>query len=165
MNGVKRILRDIWFNVVSSHPIWPQKVRARLLKAGGVVADGAGILSGVRILGGSEVVIGPGSFINSNCTFDAGALIELGSNVSVGPNVKFITSTHKIGPTERRADAVVLKPVRIGSGAWIGAGALILPGVTIGSGAVIAAGAVVTEDCAGNALYAGVPARLKRVLT
>ena len=37
-------------------------------------------------------------------------------------------------------------PVRIGSGAYLGAGATILHGVTVGARAIIAAGAVVTRD-------------------
>ena len=37
----------------------------------------------------------------------------------------------------------ILRPVRIGKGAWIGLQVLILPGVDIGEGSVIAAGSVV----------------------
>jgi serine acetyltransferase len=50
-------------------------------------------------------------------------------------------------------------PVRIGTGAWIGAHAVVLDGVQIGRGAVVAAGAVVTKDVPEFAIVAGVPAR------
>jgi acetyltransferase-like isoleucine patch superfamily enzyme len=49
-------------------------------------------------------------------------------------------------------------PLRIGTGAYIGAGATLLPGLTIGARAVVAAGAVVTKDVAADSLVAGVPA-------
>ncbi|WP_175415881.1 acyltransferase [Curtobacterium sp. SGAir0471] len=92
-------------------------------------------------------------------------MIELGENVSVGPGATFLTSTHQVGGRDARAGSVVLAPIRVGSGAWIGARVVVLPGVTIGPGAVIAAGSVVTEDCVGHSLHAGVPARFKKFLS
>lgn len=55
-------------------------------------------------------------------------------------------------------------PITVGDGAWIGANCTILPGVTIGRGAVVAAGSVVTKSIGDNEMYAGVPAKLIRVL-
>lgn len=52
----------------------------------------------------------------------------------------------------------------MGTGVWIGANVTVLPEVTIGNGCVIAAGSVVTSDCEDNCLYAGNPARKKRLL-
>lgn len=49
-------------------------------------------------------------------------------------------------------------PLRIATGAYIGAGAIILPGITVGERAVVGAGAVVTRDVAADAVVAGVPA-------
>jgi len=52
--------------------------------------------------------------------------------------------------------------VRIGEGAYLGAGVIVLPGVSIGRCAVVGAGAVVTGDLEACTVNAGVPARLKR---
>lgn len=38
------------------------------------------------------------------------------------------------------------------------------PGVTIKKGCVVASGSVVSEDCCSNGFYAGVPAKLKRII-
>ncbi len=54
--------------------------------------------------------------------------------------------------------------IRIGDGAWVGAGCIILPGVHVGAGSVVAAGAVVSRDVPSNSLVAGVPARVVREL-
>jgi acetyltransferase-like isoleucine patch superfamily enzyme len=52
------------------------------------------------------------------------------------------------------------EPVTIGDDVWIGIGAIVLKGVRIGSGARIDAGAVVTHDVADGATVAGNPARI-----
>ncbi len=62
---------------------------------------------------------------------------------------------HQLGPHE---------PVRIGAGSWVGHGAVILPGTTIGRHVVVAAGSVVKGDVPDNAVVAGVPARVLRMV-
>jgi maltose O-acetyltransferase len=47
------------------------------------------------------------------------------------------------------------KPIRVGTGAWIGTRCTILPGVTIGASSVIAAQTVVKEDVPPNILLTG----------
>jgi acetyltransferase-like isoleucine patch superfamily enzyme len=61
-------------------------------------------------------------------------------------------------------DNVVIKPVHIEQGVWIGFGASILKGVTIGNGAVVAAQSVVTRNVPPFTVVAGNPARVVREL-
>ncbi|WP_430645995.1 acyltransferase [Agromyces sp. GXS1127] len=105
---------------------------------------------------GSDVFINTGSYIRPHTT--------IGDRVNLGPYVRLITDTHDIGPRSRRAGAGRKDPIRIGDGAWIGAGAIVVGGVTIGPGAVVAAGAVVTADVPADTLVGGVPARVIRRL-
>ncbi|WP_367316728.1 DapH/DapD/GlmU-related protein [Agreia sp. PsM10] len=73
--------------------------------------------------------------------------------------MRLITSSHGLGPSERRAGPSESKPLSIGPGCWIGSGAVILPGVTVAPGCIVGAGAVVSRDTRPDGLYAGIPAR------
>jgi maltose O-acetyltransferase len=106
-----------------------------------------------------NLTIGQNCLFNIGCFFDLGAPITIGDGVAIGHQVMILTSSHDIGPPERRAAALAIRSVTIGRGAWLGARSTILPGVTIGAGAIVAAGAVVNRDVPPNTLVAGVPAR------
>jgi acetyltransferase-like isoleucine patch superfamily enzyme len=58
----------------------------------------------------------------------------------------------------------VTKPVVIGDGAWLGEGCVILKGVKVGQRAVIGANAVVTKDVPSFAIVGGIPARVIRII-
>jgi len=124
------------------------------------------VYPGIRFTGRPDwLTVGRGSFINTELLVGANAPVRIGEEVAVGPRCAFLPSTHELGPTRKRAGAVTAAEIVIGDGCWLGAGVTVLGGVSIGAGAVIAAGAVVTSDCPGDALYAGVPARLVRHLS
>ena len=112
---------------------------------------------------GDDVFIGPGaSFIASK------SYIKIGDKVMFGPNVTIRGgnhSTHIIGkPMFDYKDSDKLpeddQPVIISDDVWVGAGAIILKGVKIGTGAIVAAGAVVTKDVPEYGIVGGVPAKL-----
>jgi maltose O-acetyltransferase len=104
--------------------------------------------------------ISPGAII---FTHDSVA-INIGSRCDIGPGVEFITGSHDIGTSLRRAGKGHAKAITVGDGVWIGAKSIILGGVTIGSGSIIAAGSLVRSDVPPNSLVAGVPAVVKRSL-
>jgi maltose O-acetyltransferase len=52
----------------------------------------------------------------------------------------------------------------IENGAWVGSGVIILKGVRIGQNAVVGAGSVVTRDVEANTVAAGNPAKTVRRL-
>jgi len=156
-------LRLTWLNAVAASPIFSTRVRARLLRLGGVDVRGAGVFPHVRFVSGHDVTLHRHSFVNVGVLFDARAHVDLGRSVAVGPGVQFLTSSHPLGPAWHRAGGgeIEIAPIVVEEGCWIGAGAIILGGVTIGRGCVIGANAVVLRDCQPNGLYVGVPARRK----
>ena len=89
--------------------------------------------------------------------------ISIGDRVWVGANA-VITDTdfHPLDPQLRRArplDAATA-PVEIGDDVFIGMNALILKGVRIGERAVVGAGSVVSRAVPAGAIVAGNPARV-----
>jgi acetyltransferase-like isoleucine patch superfamily enzyme len=50
--------------------------------------------------------------------------------------------------------------VRVGAGAWLGAGVKVLDGIEVGNAAIVGAGAVVTTPVPERAIAVGVPAKV-----
>jgi maltose O-acetyltransferase len=144
-------------------------LRIRLLRAGGLRIGRRSMVGGrLRLAGGpdpaSRVRIGDDCFINDGCRFDTSAPITIEDGAYLGHDVAVLTSSHELGPPERRAGTFSCAPIQIGRGVWIGARAVLLPGVSIGDGAVVAAGAVVTHSVGANVVVGGVPAREVRTI-
>ena len=55
----------------------------------------------------------------------------------------------------RELDGVAAEPIEIGDDAWIGFNAIILKGVRIGARAIVGAGSVVTQDVPDDGVYVG----------
>lgn len=151
-------------NAVAGNELCPCSLRRWIYKAFGNDVTNAKIFSNCFI-GGSGLFVGENSFINHECFFDLSGSIVIGKECNIGMRCVFITGTHNIGDSRRRAVSIVKKNIFIGDGAWLGANVTVLPGCNIGCGCVIAAGAVVTGNCEKNCLYAGVPARMIKKLS
>ena len=157
------LMRDLVVNGIASWALWPGQFRRQIYQAYGMEIETPGISPGC-FFGSPRVSIGAGTTVNYRCFFDSFATIRIGRSCAIGMEVLFCTSTHELGPPEKRAGRPTGTRITVGDGCWIGARAVILPGVTIENGCLIAGGAVVTKDCAANGLYAGVPARRVRDL-
>lgn len=148
-------------NRIAGSSLVPRPARSRLYRALGLGVGRANVYPHVHFLpaGLGRVTVGDDCMINEGVVFDRSADITIGPRVSIGPGAMLCTSSHALGGSSRRAEAVTRAPIVVDEGSWIGARALVLPGVHIGAGVVVAAGAVVTADCQADGLYAGVPAR------
>lgn len=131
---------------------------------GCTVTLGAGVFieAGARIVAKADIVLGDGVYVGPNCTLIAYAPLTIGSRTLIAENVSLHTEDH--GPAGRRDDYSAA-PITIGSDAWLGAGVVVTKGVSVGDRATVAANAAVVRDVPADALAAGVPAVVKRVLT
>ncbi|WP_346860284.1 DapH/DapD/GlmU-related protein [uncultured Draconibacterium sp.] len=102
--------------------------------------------------------IGKNVYINHLCSMLDMGTITIGDNVLIGPKVNLLSEEHPVNPADRKA--LMVRPVVIKNGAWIGAGATILPGVTVGENSIVAAGAVVNKNVPDNTVVGGIPAKI-----
>ena len=152
-------------NTLLASVLVPAKVRVVALRMCGMRIGAGTSIFPLCFLTDTNITIGPDALVNAKCFFDNCAAISIGARVYLAMEVMLCTSSHRIGPADKRAGDLFVAPIAIGDGCWLGARVTVLPGVTIGDGCMIAAGAVVTVDCDPNGLYAGVPARRVRDLT
>lgn len=108
----------------------------------------------IHVSRGGRLLFGSG-FINENVQIICGNYIEIGEGTAIGPDVVIrSTDAHRINGQEED------KPIIIGNNVWVGQGAMILKGVKIGDGAVVGAKSLVTKDVPAHCVVAGNPARV-----
>lgn len=142
---------------------------SRIMIGAGVFV-GAGSWLQVLDGDGSDVALelGDGTSIAGGCVLSAAQSIRLGRRVLLARNVYIADHRHAFeDPSRAVLDQGITRVARvtIGDGAWLGQNVVVGPGVTIGSGAVVGANAVVLSDVANNAVAAGAPARVIRILS
>jgi maltose O-acetyltransferase len=128
------------------------------------IGRGASVNGHTWFYGRGKIRIGEGTWIGPRCRFYAteGTTIDVGANCDIAPEVAFVTGTHEMGTSERRAGPGFSKSITIGNGCWLGARVTVMGGANIGSGTLVAAGSLVRSDVPSNCLAAGVPAVVKR---
>lgn len=124
------------------------------------LADDVNVYRGGELFG--PLSLGRGTFLNRDVYVKPG--VTFGVRVAVGPFTRFLTEGHEIGVRASRAGKKTSLPIVVEDGAWIGGDVTVLGGVTIGSGSVVASGSLVNRDVPANALVAGVPARVVRII-
>jgi acetyltransferase-like isoleucine patch superfamily enzyme len=126
------------------------------------------------LLSKREARIGDRAYIGRFCSI---GWAEIGEGAMIADGVQILSGAHQHAPTPApgsapgsapapgrfgpetmpREHALQYQQVRIGAGAWIGAGAIIM--ADVGAGAIVGAGSVVTRAVAAGARVTGVPAR------
>jgi acetyltransferase-like isoleucine patch superfamily enzyme len=116
------------------------------------------------------ITIGDNVSINYDCHIGCVNRIDIGNNVLMASKI-FITDHYhgeinyealNTAPSQRKVESK--GPVVIEDNVWIGDGVAIMPNVTIGRNCIIGANSVVTSSMPPNAVVAGVPAKVIRIL-
>ena len=106
----------------------------------------------------AKIVIGDYTTIGYDSCLFATVEITVGANCLIAPHCYLVDSNHGI-----RRDSLIreqdmsARRIEIADDVWIGAKAVILKGVKIGKGAVVGAGSVVSEDVPEYNIVSGNP--------
>jgi len=156
-NPVKRFLwyfinvlfiKNGWFPFSGFKRFWLKVFGAKIGK--GVV-----IKPNVNIKYPWKLIVGDHVWIGENVWIDNLDTITIGNNCCLSQGVLLLCGNHDY--TSSSFDLMV-KPIVLEDGAWIGAKAIVCPGVTVGTHAVLSVGSVATKNLEPYGIYSGNPA-------
>ncbi len=131
-------------------------IRRTLLRMFGArIAAGVVIKPGVRVKYPWLLEVGENSWIGEDAWIDNLALVSVGSNACISQGAYLCTGNHDWTDP---AFGLIVRTIRIGDGAWVGARAVICPGAELGEGAIASAGSVVAGSLKPFMIYSGNPA-------
>lgn len=153
-------VRTLWHFInallVQNHLNPSSGLKVKVLRIfGAKIGTGVVLKPGINVKYPWNLEIGDYSWIGENAWLDSLAPIKIGKNACISQGTYFCTGNHDWTDP---AFGLIVKPIVVEDGAWVGARATVLPGVTIAENSIAAAGAVVTKDTEPFMIHAGNPA-------
>jgi putative colanic acid biosynthesis acetyltransferase WcaF len=146
---VNALLFQSWFHLGSGF-------KCRLLRLFGArIGRGVVIKPRVNVKYPWHLEIGDHVWIGEGTWLDSLGKIVIGSNVCISQGAYLLTGNHDYSDP---SFGLIVKPIIIEDGAWVGAKAVVCPGVRIGRQAVVTVGSVLTGDAEPDGIYQGNPA-------
>jgi putative colanic acid biosynthesis acetyltransferase WcaF len=126
-----------------------------LRRFGAQIGRGVAIKPQAKITFPWKLTIGDHVWIGEECWLLNLDRITIGNNVCISQRAFLCTGSHNYkSPTFN----LIVKPIAVEDGAWLGASSWVGPGVRVGNHAVLAAGSVASEDLEPFGIYRGNPA-------
>jgi putative colanic acid biosynthesis acetyltransferase WcaF len=159
--GGNVLKRTLWYytNRIFLQSYWLpiSSLKVLLLRMyGAKIGKACNIKPGVNIKYPWKLTIGDYCWIGEGVWIDNLAEVKLGDHVCLSQGAFLLCGNHDY--TKSSFDLMV-KPILIEGGAWIGAKAIIGPGVKVGSEAVLVAGSMASQDLEASFIYRGNPAQ------
>lgn len=167
-----KALRAVWL-VVSAFLFRPlgtkvfNPMRLFLLKIFGAdVQWDSGVYSSSQIWAPWNLKMGHNAWLGPNTVCYNQALVTIEDNVTVSQYSYLCTAGHRIDIDNVKEAGLIVSPILLRKGCWVGARAYISMGVIIGEGAIVGATASVFKDVEPWTVVGGNPAKIlkKRVL-
>jgi putative colanic acid biosynthesis acetyltransferase WcaF len=156
--GLWLLVRLVLFQLC---PLKFSGLKAAVLRCfGASVGRGVVFKPGLKITFPWKLTVGDHVWLGEECWLLNLAPITIESNVCISQRAFLCSGNHNY---KSPAFDLITKPIRLESGAWIGASAFVGPGVTVGTHAVLTAGSVAAKDLQPYGVYQGNPAALTKM--
>lgn len=154
----------LWYivNSLLVLPRWNMSsgLKIRLLRLfGAKIGKGVVIKPHVNIKYPWKLKIGNYCWIGENVWIDNLDQVEIEDNVCISQGAFLECGNHNYRKT---SFDLMLAPIKLEEGCWVGAQSRIAPGVTLHSHAVLSMGSTATKDLDAFGIYAGNPAVFKK---
>ncbi len=158
-SGRSRVVEALWFfaglPILRCALLPSSAVRRTLLRIFGAKIGAAVVIKpGVRVKYPWLLRVGDHVWLGEDCWIDNLAMVSIGKNVCVSQGAYLCTGNHQWSDP---AFALVIRPILVHDGAWIGARAVLGPGTIVGEGAVLGLGSVTTGRVPSYEVHAGNP--------
>ncbi|MCL4840457.1 MAG: WcaF family extracellular polysaccharide biosynthesis acetyltransferase [Bryobacteraceae bacterium] len=162
--GASVIVRVLWFFFGAPLVRWPLNPSGALKRAvlrlfGAVIGAGVVLKPGLRVKYPWRLKVGEAAWIGEGVWIDNLADVEIGAHACLSQEAYLCTGNHDWTDP---AFSLIVKGIRIGRGAWVGARALIGPGVDVGEHGIASMGSVVLKDIPPFQVYSGNPAQFAK---
>lgn len=154
---VKRALW-FWFNVTFLlNPLNPfSGLKKMILKLfGAKIGVGVVIKPRVNVKYPWNLEIGDHTWIGECVWIDNLAKVTIGNHVCLSQGAMLLTGNHNY---KLQTFDLMVEPIRIESGVWIGAKSIVCPGVTCKNHSVLSVNSSATSNLEAFGIYSGVPA-------
>ncbi len=132
------------------------KLKVRLLRLFGArIGKGVIIKPSVNVKFPWHLTIGDYSWIGENVWIDNLVEVTIGANVCISQGAMLLCGNHNY---KRPTFDLMVKPIIIEDGAWVGARSTICPGVTLYSHSILTVGSIASKNLDPFSIYRGNPA-------
>jgi putative colanic acid biosynthesis acetyltransferase WcaF len=159
--GAGVLKRILWYLCgavfIDSHALLPYSFKRSILRSFGAhIANGVVVKPKVNIKYPWKLSVGENSWIGEGVWIDNLDFVSIGSNACLSQGALILSGNHDYSST---SFDLIIKPIKIENGAWIGAKAVVTQGVIVGANAVLSVGSVASSNIEPNGIYRGNPAQ------
>lgn len=156
-----KIKRALWHIInhlfVKTHCFHIKQIKIFILKLfGAKIGKHVNIKPGVNIKYPWFLEIGENTWIGENVWIDNLAKVSIGKNVCLSQGAMLLCGNHNY---KKPTFDLMVQPIALEDGVWIGAQSVVCPGITCHSHAVLSVGSVATGNLDPYTIYSGNPAQ------
>lgn len=138
----------------------PSKIKCSVLRLFGAKLGCSIIIKpGCKIKYPWRLEVKDNVWLGERCWIDNLAVVTIESDCCISQGAYLFTGNHNY---KRHKFDLIIYPITLKSGSWVGARSIVCPNVTLGEYSILSAGSVATTNLEPMGIYQGNPAELKR---